>query len=104
VLGGTRRVGDWNTEPDEATTERILASCSRLEPRLRDPRILAVRVGLRPGRTEVRLEAEPVDDGVLVHNYGHDGSGYSLSWGCAEEALSLVQSSLATGRSTESRR
>lgn len=95
ILGGTRQVGVWDTEPDESTTKRILESCADLEPKVASAEVLAVRVGLRPGRSSVRLEAEPVDGGVLVHNYGHDGSGFSLSWGCAEEARDLVTSALA---------
>lgn len=94
VLGGTRQVGSWDTEPDPAVTQRILASCARLEPRLVEAEVIRVRVGLRPGRDAVRLEAERAGNGVLVHNYGHDGSGYSLSWGCAQEVLSLVSAAL----------
>jgi D-amino-acid oxidase len=26
-----------------------------------------------------------------VHNYGHGGSGVTLSWGCAEDTLALVR-------------
>jgi D-amino-acid oxidase len=48
--------------------------------------VLYERTGLRPVRPEVRLER----DGRLVHNYGHGGAGYTLSWGCAEEVARLV--------------
>jgi D-amino-acid oxidase len=49
-----------------------------------------VRVGLRPFRRGgVRLGREP--GRRLVHNYGHGGSGVTLSWGCALEAAELVE-------------
>lgn len=95
VLGGTRQEGDWSLEPDPGTTERILLMCRRLEPKLEGCAADRVRVGLRPGRTSVRVEAEELDDGVVVHNYGHGGSGYTLSWGCAEDAVALVRAALA---------
>lgn len=39
-------------------------------------------VGLRPFRTiGPRLESEQLGSKTLVHNYGHGGSGWSLSWG-----------------------
>jgi D-amino-acid oxidase len=49
-------------------------------------------VGLRPGRSTVRLEeAEPLSSGArVVHNYGHGGAGVTLSWGCAREVVTLV--------------
>ena len=92
VLGGTADEGDWNTEPNPETAEGILRRCTALEPRLAGAEILEHRVGLRPGRPEVRLESETLADGTpCVHNYGHGGSGVTLSWGCAEEALELVE-------------
>ena len=96
VLGGTADEGAWGTEPDAAVAAGILCRCSALEPRLADAEVLEHRVGLRPGRHEVRLEHEA--DAVLprVHNYGHGGSGVTLSWGCADGALRLVREALAS--------
>jgi D-amino-acid oxidase len=52
---------------------------------LRGAEILGHRVGLRPWRSEVRLESEPFGGSVLWHNYGHGGAGISMAWGCAAE-------------------
>ncbi len=94
ILGGTADEGAWHTEPDAVAAAGILRRCTALEPRLAGAEVLEHRVGLRPGRPEVRLEREA--DAVLprVHNYGHGGSGVTLSWGCAEEALRLVREAL----------
>ncbi len=91
ILGGSEADGDWNLEPVPAIADRILRDCAAIEPRLRGTRVLAHRVGLRPVRPTVRLEAEPGDGGpVIVHNYGHGGGGVTLSWGCAREAACLA--------------
>jgi D-amino-acid oxidase len=91
VLGGTEEPGNWSLEPDPATAERILSRCAAIEPRLRGARVTAHRVGLRPVRPSVRLEAESLDGGrLLLHNYGHGGAGVTLSWGCALEATATV--------------
>jgi D-amino-acid oxidase len=96
VLGGTEVAGDWNTEPVPAVAERILRDCAAVEPRLAGARVVGHRVGLRPFRPQVRLEAEPPGDGPLVvHNYGHGGAGITLSWGCAREAAALAAGALA---------
>jgi D-amino-acid oxidase len=61
-------------------------------PEVREKKVLGHAVGLRPGRHAIRLEAEVVGGGgVVVHNYGHGGSGVTLSWGCAEEVVGLVK-------------
>jgi D-amino-acid oxidase len=53
-----------------------------------------VRVGLRPVRRQnIRLEREPGTR--IVHNYGHGGSGLTLSWGCAAEVVDSVERLLA---------
>jgi D-amino-acid oxidase len=49
-------------------------------------------VGLRPYRLGgVRLEKELIEcAGWVVHNYGHAGYGYQVSYGCAEAVVKLV--------------
>ena len=63
-----------------------------LVPELAGARVVGHRVGLRPVRPAVRLEAE----GRRVHCYGQGGAGVTLSWGCADEVVALV-AELATG-------
>ena len=87
VLGGTEDVGVWNQDVDPATSEAILARCRKLEPELENADVLSHAVGLRPGRSEVRLESLKRPGGILVHNYGHGGAGVTLSWGCADEVV-----------------
>ena len=91
ILGGTADEGSWNTEPDATVAEEILRRCTVLEPRLMGAEVLEHKVGLRPGRPRVRLEREDVRGVPVVHNYGHGGSGVTLSWGCAAEAAGLVR-------------
>jgi len=96
VLGGTEVAGDWSAEPDPGTAARIVRDCAAVDSRLATARIIEHRVGFRPARPQVRLEAEDVvaADGssarLLVHNYGHGGAGVTLSWGCARAAADLV--------------
>lgn len=54
-------------------------------------RIIRTTVGLRPHRESgFRLDAELLDDKMLIHNYGHGGAGVSLSWGTAYLAAELA--------------
>ncbi|MDF2702868.1 MAG: D-amino acid oxidase, partial [Rubrobacteraceae bacterium] len=95
ILGGTSEDGEWSTEPDPQTAAAILKRCTKLEPRLAEAGVLEHKVGLRPGRPEIRLEKEHVPHAPpRIHNYGHGGSGVTLSWGCAEETLHLVRQAL----------
>lgn len=91
VLGGTAQDGDERTTADERDTAAILAGMAARLPALAGASVRAVRVGLRPCRPTVRLERQLLPDGrAIIHCYGHGGSGYTLSWGCAREVADLV--------------
>ena len=58
-------------------------------------RIFRITVCLRPFRAAgPRLEVERVGEKTVVHNYGHGGSGWSLSWGSSSLA---VEKAMAAG-------
>ncbi|MFC9266406.1 FAD-dependent oxidoreductase [Streptomyces zhihengii] len=77
VLGGTAIGGEGSLAPDEKAAAGIFARCVEAEPRLAKARVLEHRLGARPTRAMVRVEAERAEDGtVVVHNYGH-GGGWS---------------------------
>ncbi|MFJ8789022.1 FAD-dependent oxidoreductase [Streptomyces sp. NPDC102462] len=91
VLGGTAIDGTGDLAPDDKAAADILARCAKVEPRLAQARVLEHRIGARPTRATVRVEAEAWEDGtVILHNYGHGGAGVTLSWGCAEETRELL--------------
>ncbi|HWM01088.1 MAG TPA: FAD-dependent oxidoreductase [Actinophytocola sp.] len=90
VCGGVSVPGRTDRDPDPDVTTRILARVRAIEPRLRDAEVIEVVTGLRPARSAVRVEAEPLGSAWCVHNYGHGGTGVSLSWGCAREATALA--------------
>jgi D-amino-acid oxidase len=51
-------------------------------------RIFRITVCLRPFRAAgPRLDVERVGDKTVIHNYGHGGSGWSLSWGSSSIAV-----------------
>ena len=98
VLGGTEVADDWNPQPVPAVADRILRDCAAVDPRVTGARVLGHRVGLRPFRPGVRLEAEPPSapraghggGPAVVHNYGHGGAGVTVAWGCARQAARLA--------------
>jgi len=88
ILGGTALDGIEDRAPDPAAQQGILERCARIEPRVAGLKPNSTAVGLRPGRSQVRVELDLESGPVpIVHNYGHGGAGITLSWGCAEETL-----------------
>jgi glycine/D-amino acid oxidase-like deaminating enzyme len=58
-------------------------------------RITSVTVCTRPFRAQgPRLDVEKIGEKTVVHNYGHGGSGWSLSWGSSGIA---VEKAMVTG-------
>jgi D-amino-acid oxidase len=102
VFGGTNDVSD-DLEPDPATTKAIVSECARVLQAIdppkdgfavsNNPKVIAERVGLRPFRKSgVRVDAEKLRDGRdVIHNYGHGGAGFTLSWGCAENVFAITK-------------
>jgi D-amino-acid oxidase len=93
LLGGTNERSQ-DRQADPATTARIITQCSRVVT-IEKPKVLDERVGLRPFRKSgVCLRADCLPDGrTVIQNYGHGGSGFTLSWGCAREVLQLADTS-----------
>jgi D-amino-acid oxidase len=90
VVGGTEEEGEWDRTPDPDVATLVLRRAVELVPELSGARVRGHRVGLRPARPEVRLEAEQRGGTRVVHCYGHGGAGVTLSWGCAGEVADLV--------------
>ena len=90
VFGGTNEITD-DRAPEPAATATIVRECSRILE-IGAPAVIAERVGIRPFRRGgVCLRTERLSDGRrVIHNYGHGGAGFTLSWGCARRVASLV--------------
>ena len=70
VLGGTAQVGDWGLEIRDEDNDLILSKVEAIWPDLDRSKIVGGTVGLRPSRTEVRLEEEFIGDTRAV-SYTH---------------------------------
>jgi D-amino-acid oxidase len=91
VCGGTAVDGDADLTVRPKTAEDVLRRCIELVPELAGAAVVGHRVGLRPGRSAVRLQAEARAGGRVVHCYGHGGAGVTLAYGCAVDVVSLVE-------------
>ena len=86
ALGGTASLGGCATG---AAPPAIDIYNPVLQPvRARADRIFDITVCLRPFRAAgPRLDTEMIRETLVVHNYGHGGSGWSLSWGSSTIAV-----------------
>src|SRR5438477_8777205 len=82
--------------PPARAPARVPATALELKPlRAAADRITRITVCTRPFRAQgPRLELEKIGAKTVVHNYGHGGSGWSLSWGSGGLATEMA---MATG-------
>jgi glycine/D-amino acid oxidase-like deaminating enzyme len=70
---------------------RTAAAAPLRAPILSDDQVVRAVAGIRPFRRNgPRIERQAWAGKTVVHNYGHGGAGYTLSWGSAHEAAELL--------------
>lgn len=103
IIGGTKEPNNWDPYPSSETRQILLSNAAEWFPfeseghistsdRVSD-RFQVIRdiVGRRPARKGgLRLEAERLTQGIIVHAYGVSGRGIELSWGIADEVVTLL--------------
>jgi glycine/D-amino acid oxidase-like deaminating enzyme len=67
-------------------------------PDLSESNVLRQVAGIRPYRkNSFRLEIVRGGEKTIIHNYGHGGAGFTMSWGCAEIASGWLMPFTQTG-------
>ena len=96
LLGGSAEPHNWSTEVNAEQTESIYRRCVEMCPQLAGSKVVRTWAGLRPARPTVRVEVDSEFGGesLLLHNYGHGGQGYILSWGCAVDITEMIATHL----------
>jgi hypothetical protein len=99
ALGGLVGLGGCATPPRPAAAGRASSVPIEDRPpplapiRAHPDRLFDIKVCIRPFRTKgPNLDVEQIGDTMVVHNYGHGGSGWSLSWGSANMAVQKAMS------------
>ncbi|MEO6719553.1 MAG: FAD-dependent oxidoreductase [Ferruginibacter sp.] len=90
IIGGTFEEGLDTEATEPETIERLLRNAYEVFPELKGKQVIGSWAGVRPYRSDVRVEQEPGRN--LIHNYGHGGSGFTLAFGCAESVGAIVAS------------
>ena len=95
-LGGMAALG-FSVEACAPKAAKVVATAPKRPPIHLAPvyisydRIIRTTIGLRPHRPSgFVLKADQLDSKLLIHNFGHGGSGMSLSWGTASMATDLA--------------
>ena len=101
TLGGCRQYDSYNLQACKYDSMAIKERCYGMLPSLKKAEVVREMVGLRPHRSQVRVEAETIkrSDGAsmkIIHNYGHGGYGVTTAPGTAKYAVKLVRDALAS--------
>ncbi|WP_169834977.1 FAD-dependent oxidoreductase [Pandoraea oxalativorans] len=89
VLGGTAEPDLTSTVIGQRQIDDIVHRCTRLCEGIARLRVIDARVGFRPVRHSPRVVRD-ARHARLLHNYGHGGGGFTLSWGCANDIVRLA--------------
>ncbi len=104
ILGASHQEYDEETTARFADSEQLLAMAQHFVPYSPETHSGSL-VGIRCGRADVCLDTEHYSRphgqaGLILHNYGHSGSGFSAAWGCAEHILNTIKASAASQNCT----
>ncbi len=91
LLGGTAKHQVDTETLDGGALHLIISGNKRILPGLELSAARRAYAGLRPYREGgIRIAAEERNGRRIIHNYGHGGTGVTLSWGSAQTALGYV--------------
>lgn len=94
VLGSLAGLGGCTGQLSRTSTNFAGPSSPIAPLSINIDRLFDITVCLRPFRARgPRINVEQVGDALVVHNYGHGGSGWSLSWGAATLAVQKAMAS-----------
>ncbi|MEM7103515.1 MAG: FAD-dependent oxidoreductase [Bacteroidota bacterium] len=89
IFGGTAVYHENSLTPTKSVIDDVMRRCKNMLDKDVSLEIIDTYIGLRPGRKSVRVEFD--SSLQVIHNYGHGGSGFTISWGCALEVLKLAR-------------
>ncbi|KAI8384476.1 uncharacterized protein BYT42DRAFT_492656 [Radiomyces spectabilis] len=125
VLGGTSQPNNFDPNPQQETTQKILQETVLLCPELKSCSVLKISVGFRPSRQGgVRIENQyygkfkdpciaiihasytmisKIDTAkqtkiLVTHAYGHGGFGFQSSWGASAYTADLLERGLHSSK------
>ncbi|KAL8830138.1 MAG: hypothetical protein Q9170_005877 [Blastenia crenularia] len=110
IIGGVAQPNQWDLDLqiDSPEIQRMRARAEAFLPGLKHAKLdpeYPLAQGLRPARERnirverelrkrkvvLRGEYEVEEPSRIIHNYGHGGSGWSLSFGCSADVAALVE-------------